>query len=87
MLSDVYITMAGWPLKEENYYAEAAKTAKDIIENGPYDLVGEYKDLWMNTKRRIKLNIYSHYSIHYLIYQANMAYPILEKKKMAGMTM
>ena len=25
------ITMAGWPLKEENYYAEAAKTAKDII--------------------------------------------------------
>ena len=32
LLSDVYITMAGWPLKEENYYAEAAKTAKDIIE-------------------------------------------------------
>ena len=76
LLSDVYITMAGWPLKEENYYAEAAKTAKDIIENGPYDLVGEYKDLWMNAKKTDKTeHIFAlQHSLSYLPSQYGISY-------------
>ena len=68
--------MAGWPLKEENYYAEAAKTAKDIIENGPYDLVGEYKDLWMNAKKTDKTeHIFAlQHSLSYLPSQYGISY-------------
>lgn len=33
LLADVYLTMAGWPLKDESKYALAASTAKEVIEN------------------------------------------------------
>lgn len=39
LLSKVYLTMAGWPLKDESKYALAAQTAKDVIDNGPYKLL------------------------------------------------
>lgn len=44
--ADVYMTMAGWPLKKTEYYAEAAEDAKDIIENSSLDLMTNYEDLW-----------------------------------------
>lgn len=48
LLADVYLTMAGWPLKKgTEYYAKAAETAYEIIEdaNG-YMLEPDYADLW-----------------------------------------
>jgi hypothetical protein len=41
LLANVYLTSAGFPLKNEANYALAASEAKDIIDNGPYDLEGE----------------------------------------------
>lgn len=46
-LADVYITMAGWPLKKEEYYAKAAETAKDVLDNNNYhEQERNYEDLW-----------------------------------------
>ncbi|MGV8095374.1 MAG: RagB/SusD family nutrient uptake outer membrane protein [Mangrovibacterium sp.] len=47
LLASVYLTMAGWPLKDTSKYALAASTAKDVIDNGPYVLLPNFKDLWL----------------------------------------
>lgn len=44
--ANVYMTMAGWPLKKTELYAKAAADAKDIIEHSGLNLVDNYKDLW-----------------------------------------
>lgn len=49
MLSQVYLTMAGWPLKDESKYALAANEAQDVIDNGPYHLLDNFADLWKMT--------------------------------------
>lgn len=45
-LAEVYLTRAGWPLKQTQYYAEARDKAHEIIKDGKYKLVDHYKDLW-----------------------------------------
>lgn len=45
-LADVYLTMAGWPLKKTENYALARDKAKEIIDNGGFSLVAHYEDLW-----------------------------------------
>lgn len=46
-LADVYMTMAGWPLKKgQEYYSLAASTAKDIIDKSGLYLTEEYSELW-----------------------------------------
>ncbi|CAG4992358.1 SusD-like protein P2 [Dyadobacter sp. CECT 9275] len=52
-LSLVYLTMAGYPLKDESKYALAAEKAKEVIDNSGkwgYKLVTNFADLW--TKQR-----------------------------------
>lgn len=54
-LTDVYMTMAGWPLKETQYYANAAQTAKDIIDHSTeagLKLTEHYADLWKEDKKK-----------------------------------
>lgn len=55
-LTDVYMTMAGWPLnKGKEYYAKAAEVAKDIIDNAKKNglsLTKNYQDLWMESKKK-----------------------------------
>ena len=46
-LADVYMTMAGWPLKQTGKYADAARICEDIIQNSGYRLVDNYGDLWL----------------------------------------
>ncbi|QZT37806.1 RagB/SusD family nutrient uptake outer membrane protein [Halosquirtibacter xylanolyticus] len=46
LLADVYLTMAGWPLKQTEKYADAANKAKEVIDLGLYNLVDDYKDLY-----------------------------------------
>jgi hypothetical protein len=49
MLAEVYLTMAGWPLKQTDKYALAAQKAKEVIDNKAswgYDLLPNYGDLW-----------------------------------------
>ncbi|MBT33824.1 MAG: RagB/SusD family nutrient uptake outer membrane protein [Thalassobius sp.] len=47
LLSQVYLTMAGWPLKDESKYALAAQKAGEVIDNSPHYLLPDYKDVWL----------------------------------------
>ena len=52
MLSSVFLTMAGWPLKQADHYAMAAAKAKEVIDNAPawgYVLLNNFSDLWTAT--------------------------------------
>ena len=52
LLADVYMTMAGWPLKKgTEYYAKAAAETKDIIEHAELKLTDKYEDLWKESKK------------------------------------
>lgn len=55
-LADVYMTMAGWPLKKgQEYYTKAAEVAKDIIDNAQKNelfLTKNYADLWKESKKK-----------------------------------
>lgn len=47
LLADVYLNMAGWPLKDVSKYADAAAKAKEVVQQSPHSLVNEYKTLWL----------------------------------------
>src|SRR5258708_6227573 len=42
MLADVYLTMAGWPLKQTQYYAQAAAEADTVINSNAFNLSTPY---------------------------------------------
>lgn len=42
LLADVYLTMTGWPINENSYYALAATEADSLIKQGFYDLNTPY---------------------------------------------
>lgn len=49
LLANVYLTMAGWPLKQTDKYALAAAKAKEVIDGKAtwgYDLVTDFADIW-----------------------------------------
>lgn len=49
VLANVYLTMAGWPLKQADKYALAATKAKEVIDGKAtwgYDLLTDFADLW-----------------------------------------
>jgi hypothetical protein len=46
VLGQVYLTMAGYPLKKgQNYYAQAAAKLKEVIDSDVYSLFDSYNDL------------------------------------------
>lgn len=50
-LGDVYMTMAGWPLKRTELYAEAEKVLGDAIQNSGLKLATHYADLWKEANK------------------------------------
>lgn len=46
LLADVYLKMAGWPLKETSYYAFAKDKAQEVISSGKYSLMDDFANLW-----------------------------------------
>ncbi len=49
LLANVYLTMAGWPIKQTEYYSLAAEKAKEVIDNKAlwgYDLMTNFADIW-----------------------------------------
>lgn len=58
LLAEVYLNMAGWPLKDATKYALARDEAKAVMDMGIYGLELNYADLWkvsnkLNTKEII----------------------------------
>lgn len=51
-LGDVYMTMAGWPLKRTELYAEAEKVLGDAIQNSVLKLATHYADLWKEANKK-----------------------------------
>ncbi|MEM7655195.1 MAG: RagB/SusD family nutrient uptake outer membrane protein [Bacteroidota bacterium] len=49
LLAKVYLTSAGWPLKQTGNYALAATKAKDMMDNSPHRLLADYRDLWLES--------------------------------------
>jgi hypothetical protein len=47
LLAEVYITMAGYPIKEQSMWANAANKAKEVIDLGKYALLDNFADLWL----------------------------------------
>lgn len=59
-LADVYLHMAGWPLKDVSKYADAAAAAKEVIDNAGLSLTGNYRDLWLEaTKKQTNEHIFA----------------------------
>lgn len=52
LLASVYLTMAGWPLKDASKYALARDAAKEVMDLGKYSLEPNYIDLWVVSKAK-----------------------------------
>ena len=79
-MADIYLTMAGWPLKRTEYYEAAKNLTADIINNSPHKLVDTYEELW---KEAAKSNNEEHIfalNLQRLLWQAIMAVHIMLKK-------
>jgi len=46
LLSQVYLTMAGWPIKDESRYADARDKSKEVIDAGVYELMSDYGEMF-----------------------------------------
>ena len=46
LLAKIYLTNAGWPLKDESKYELAASKAKEIMDSNMFHLKSDFKDLW-----------------------------------------
>ncbi|MGL4292710.1 MAG: RagB/SusD family nutrient uptake outer membrane protein [Bacteroidales bacterium] len=49
LLSKVYATWAGYPVKDETKWEKAALTAQQLIESGQHGLLEDYEQLWKNS--------------------------------------
>lgn len=64
LLANVYLTMAGWPLKQTDKYALAAEKAKEVIDGKStwgYDLMPNFGDLWDKDYRFNKEAVFACY--------------------------
>src|SRR5450432_1595828 len=46
LLADVYLTIAGWPLKQQDHYALAATQANEVIQSAHYTLVPQFANVF-----------------------------------------
>ncbi len=49
LLAKVYCTWAGYPVRDESKWAEAAKVARQVVESGKHRLISDYETVWKNT--------------------------------------
>lgn len=64
LLANVYLTMAGWPLKQTDKYALAAAKAKEVIDNKGtwgYDLLTNFADIWKISNKYNKEAVFACY--------------------------
>lgn len=51
LLAKVYLTMAGWPIKDQSKYQLAMTKAKEVMDLGVYSLEPNFADLWKSQNR------------------------------------
>ncbi len=59
LLAEVYLAEAGWPLKDQSKYAQAAAKAKEVIDNHfkyGFELLGSYAELFENDDTKNCIN-------------------------------
>lgn len=49
LLAKVYCTWAGYPVRDESKWAEAAAVARRVVESGKHRLIPDYETVWRNT--------------------------------------
>lgn len=49
LLTKVYATWAGYPVRDDSKWQKAVATAKPLIESGKHGLHSDYEQLWKNT--------------------------------------
>ena len=49
LLAKVYCTWAGYPVRDESKWEEAAKVARRVVESGKHRLITDYETVWKNT--------------------------------------
>ena len=49
LLAKVYCTWAGYPVRDESKWEEAAKAARRVVESGKHRLITDYETVWKNT--------------------------------------
>ncbi|MEM6376878.1 MAG: RagB/SusD family nutrient uptake outer membrane protein [Bacteroidota bacterium] len=57
-LADLYLTWAGWPVKDESKYAAAAQKAKAVIDLGYFELL-PFDELWLQENQNSRESIFS----------------------------
>ncbi len=66
MLAEVYLTMAGYPLKDDLKYIQAAKYAKEVIDSAlffGFELLQDFANVWKGEKTNHKESVFSlHFS-------------------------
>jgi hypothetical protein len=58
LLADVYLTWAGWPVKDVSKLQLAASKAKEVIDMGYYELL-PIEDLWLFESQNSKESVFS----------------------------
>jgi hypothetical protein len=67
LLASVYLTMAGYPVKDASKFAMAAQKAKEVIDNESafgYTLLSSYGDLWKAVNNINKETVFGCYYSH-----------------------
>ena len=70
MLAEVYLTMGGYPVNDNNNYTLAASMAKEVIDSAAYygfGLMPDLADLWNGQNERNQESIFSCYDFNYII--------------------
>lgn len=49
LLTKVYATWAGYPVKDESKWEQAARTAEILVTSGKHGLLADYETLWVNS--------------------------------------
>ena len=59
LLAEVYITAAGYPLKDQGMWSRAAAKAKEVIDMGKYSLMDDFASLWLVANRNNRESVMS----------------------------
>ena len=58
LLADLYLTWAGWPVKDTSKYASAASKSKEVIDMGYHELL-PINELWLMENANSKESVFS----------------------------